>query len=193
MADSLENSIKDRYKDKLTPMAYIQKQLYDFMVSFGSAALGAVIGSAIGSAMEAKKTKKSDAEHPGFNDVARESLRDWVGKYADKVSPTGGIIGFFVGSMIGQIVQGYDRWKKHEAGRLAVAEVNQDIANITVLKQRTNPELVQENQTLREMYATVKTQNEALLAQKTPVEKLLEEGARTPGETRETTTTMERV
>lgn len=56
----------------------------------------------------------------------------------------------FVGSMIGSIFVGFDRWKKEESTRLAAAEIDRDISRLEVFSKR-DPELVAENKRLREM------------------------------------------
>ena len=141
---------KEKYSKELSAGTYAKKQIYDLIVSFGSMAIGAVIGSRIGA-----KSNAFDSNH--------ENTRA-TGILGKKVNLAGGGTGLIIGSIIGQLIQGYERWFKNESERLAVSEINEDIANMKI-RDRTDEGLVRENDRLREMLE-VEEQKTATLTEK---------------------------
>ncbi len=57
-----------------------------------------------------------------------------------------------VGSIIGSVFVGYQKWRKEESARLAASEIDRDISQLEVFSKR-DPELVAENKRLRAMLA----------------------------------------
>ncbi len=164
-------SIEEKYKDKLTPVAYAKKEIADFAISVGSMVAGGFIGNTIGN-----RLKKPGAVPD------KDSVFGNVEKIYPKISVWGALIGSMLGGMVGGIIQGYSRWKKHESERLAVSEINEDVANMKI-RYRTDPELLRENERLREMLAEEEKKTEALKQQKeerTLAGKIAEEGPRSP-------------
>jgi hypothetical protein len=134
----------EELSDKLSFGTYFGKQIRDFVVNVAGAGGGLAAGWGIGGLFKSKPFKVGTTEileHFG-----------WVGAAAAK-SPNKAIgagIGYVVGSLGAVTVLGYERWAKGEAERLAVDEINHDIAES---KLRMDPELMRENATLRDMLA----------------------------------------
>ena len=121
-----ETSDFDRkHNDELSASTYAGKKIYETIVSF----LGIGLGAAVGYSMD---------KHHGFQATAKK-------KFGWRT-----IAGAVVGSTISGIILGYQHWRKVESTKIAVQEINNDISNMTI-RQRTDPELIRENDRLREM------------------------------------------
>lgn len=171
MENNENTDIKERYKDKLTAGVYAKKQITDILVQFGSLIGGGLIGNFIGKSF-GKKNPASAME---------SETTTWIPK---GIHVVGTAVGAILGSMIGNIIQGYNRWKKHEAERLAIAEINEDVANMKI-RHRTDPQLLAENDRLREMLEVESQKTQELEQQvsskkNASVDKILDKGARTP-------------
>ena len=75
------------------------------------------------------------------------------------------LMGSAIGMSVGTVPIAYEHWRKEEAKRFAVQEMNQDVANAKI-RTRTDPELVEENIRLRQMLEEKAAQTEALLSAK---------------------------
>lgn len=134
----------DELREKLSPGAYAAKQArmvgVQLAASFGGGAVGYFLGN-IGKKRVALPTLIRDlvpARNEGMSDGTVP--KKWLGA----------ALGYFVGTSIATIVLGYEHWSKGEAQRLAVDEINRDMAES---KLRMNPELQRENTLLRDMIA----------------------------------------
>lgn len=120
--------------DKLSAGTYAMKQIRNTVINFAGLGAGGVAGWHLG------KLAKADG--------LIQRLGDRFGHANGKT--VGAVIGAFVGNMVAVLVLGYEHWAKAEAQRLAVDEINKDIAEARL---RMNPELVRENNALREIVA----------------------------------------
>ncbi len=139
MPQTPQNEQDDRYKEKLSPATYAKKQIGDILSSFGSLIVGGIVGNLIGKAFKI-----------GDDFSTTEYGKTFKILPTLKLLPTA--VGAIVGSMIGGIIKGYSRWEKHEKERLEISEINEDVANMKI-RHRTDPELLKENNILRETLA----------------------------------------
>lgn len=166
----------DRYKKELGFGRYFGKQVVEFVVSFGSMGLGAFLGSKLmprdreidfsqtieNRVRRSVKTRSLDLDLEIDSDLDLDidnTPRD--SRFTVSYKTLGAIVGGIVGATIGGIILGYGKWKKKESERLAVGEINDDIANIKI-RQRTDEELIRENNSLREMYREAVEQRESV-------------------------------
>lgn len=169
MAAPTDTDLKDRYKEKLGVGTFASKQAIDFVISMGSMAVGAVAGYFID-----KNTYKKPLDGSFITE------KEGLGAMIPRGGIRGAVVGGLLGSTIGQFFQGYDRWRKHEAERMAVEEINRDIAGFEAMRQKPPAELVEENARLREMLAIETAKTKELQAGR----KILEEGPKKLGESR---------
>lgn len=136
----------EELNDKLSPMAYAGKQVRILLVQMAGLLGGGGIGFWLGGI--GAKTMRV----PKFvADLMAKGDPEAIEKLAAVEVPkkmVGATIGVFVGTVITTLVLGYEHWVKGEAERLAVDEINRDVAES---KLRMNPELQRENKLLREM------------------------------------------
>lgn len=122
--------------EKLGFGAYAWKQIRSMGISFIMIGAGAFIGHTVG------KNMNRPMKVPQF-------LSKWLGEtIPSRLGAT--YIGIAVGTVVDGLFQGYEHWVKGEASRLAVDEMNRDIAESRL---RMNPELLRENALLRDMVA----------------------------------------
>lgn len=175
-----ETDLKEKYKEKLTVQRFVTKQVIDLVISFGSLIVGAAAGYYID-----KSTYKPGRNLNQTIDTSLENPQNIIKSFIPpRGGLRGGVIGAFVGSFIGQTFQGYERWSKHESERMAVEEINRDIAGFQAMRQKANPELVEENNRLREMLAVESAKTQELLEKQNGSRKILEDGPKKPGEVR---------
>lgn len=172
MAENTESpriDLKEKYKKDLSVGTYAVKQIADIVISFGSMILGGIAGNYIGNTYAKSVT------------IGQEELKRFGVTW--NIHPVGAMVGAMAGGMIGGIIQGYSRWKKHESERLAVSEINEDVANMKI-RYRTDPELVRENARLREMLEQEEQRTIAMQQQsgRNPAQQIVEQGARSPRE-----------
>lgn len=177
-----ETDLKEKYKEKLTVQRFVTKQVIDLVISFGSLIVGAAAGYYIDKSTykpgnNLKQTIDTNLQNPDADNWLKSMIPARGGL-------RGGVIGAFVGSFIGQTFQGYERWSKHESERMAVEEINRDIAGFQAMRQKANPELVEENNRLREMLAVESAKTQELLDKQNGSRKILEDGPKKPGEAR---------
>ena len=172
----------EKYQKELSAGTYAKKQIYDLVISFGSMALGAFAGYKFAPKGNSKVInfigkklfdEEKDIDVDSLSPKAKEGAA-----YTNKI--TYAFIGSLIGGIIGGIIQGYSRWHKQESERLAVQEINEDVANMKI-RDRTDPELIRENDRLREML-DVETQKTQVMLQErqTPAQKVAQQGAKTP-------------
>ena len=177
MSQQNQTEVKDqkfdeKYSKELSAGTYAKKQVLDIIVSMGSIVIGGLVGNYIG---------------VKANLFGHNSAEDFGSKYLPKKQNLAGAgIGALFGSIIGQLIQGFGRWKKHESGRLAVAEINEDVANMKI-RDRTDPELLKENDRLREMLDAESQKTTDINERTSPAQKHLEEGKKTMVEHSQTT------
>lgn len=121
------------------------KQLYQWGINLVGGTAGYFAGDAVVKHKPEWITKlaKSWLDRNGHEHITAEQVdaqRKWIGR--------GG--GVFLGLVVSGIILAYEHWVKQESSRIAVGEINNDIANLKVL-QKTDPELLKENQKLQEM------------------------------------------
>lgn len=135
MSDKFEESRLARekaYADQLSPGTYVWKQIRSLLITFAG------VGGGLGITYLLKKHGKI---------APNVSVPQWMAGKADASLPVEAI-GGFGGALVSGLFQGYEHWSKMEAERLAVDEISRDIAEA---RFRMNPELVRENENLREL------------------------------------------
>jgi len=135
--------IEEKYAEDLSATRYAGKKVYELVLSIGGTIAGGVIGHYLGKAL-GRGTRQLEAG--GNISIAS-------------------IIGGFAGFIGSGLVLGYEHWKKEESQKLAVAEINRDIANKIGIEP-TDKELVRENQQLRAMVEKKFTENETIAARR---------------------------
>jgi hypothetical protein len=134
--------------DKLSPGTYAYKQIRNIVVNVAGYGVGWFAGGFIGGFFDKNKTGVANqAEKVIERGMDVEGFLSNVKKSGKSL---GSWVGLVVGGMAASIYLGYEHWAKGEAARLAIDEINRDIAET---KLRMNPELRRENNLLREMIA----------------------------------------
>jgi len=138
----------EKHKSELGPLAYAWKQVKILGITFGAAAIGAIIARPLW-----KITGKKDMEIP-IPDPRALFSPGWAIKNEDKLiigkGHASNVVGGFIGLIVGGIINTYGHWKNVRGQQLAVEEVNNDISQMKI-RQRTDPELLKENDRLRAM------------------------------------------
>jgi hypothetical protein len=144
-----QKAFEEKYSKELSAGTYAKKQIMDVFISLGSM-LG---GGALGYFLAGKGSKEIKNPFYGKESKIAENIAG-LDNSKEKITVDrwfiGILVGTMVGSLVGGLIQGFSRWRKSESERLAVAEINEDVANMKI-RHRTDPELLKENQRLREM------------------------------------------
>jgi hypothetical protein len=157
---------EEKYREELSAKTYGFKKVRELAIGLGTTLIGSILGGIAG-----KTGEQKDISLMG-TPVSKPFL--------------GSLIGATIGSMVGGIVMGYEHWRNMERERLGVKEINEDVANMKI-RERTSPELVKENERLREMLATEEQRTARLQSStETPAEKIVKAGARPPIERTQT-------
>lgn len=153
--------LEKKHEDELSVQRYTFKKIRETVISFGGLIGGGYIGGLLGG-MYAKSKNL-----PHEMSIIAEGVPFLSGKGINKQQGNGGFIGVMLGSLISGLIIGYEHWRKVESQKLAVDEINQDIAN-TIAIQPTDKELVGENKRLRGMLEELEAKRanrDAILAQ----------------------------
>jgi hypothetical protein len=134
--------LQDKHADDLSASRYTLKKVRETVIGVGSLVGGVFAGGMIGGWMSKGKNLPTNAMPEGLPFIG--------GKRYNLKQQFGGLIGAFVGTLVGGLYLGYEHWRKVESQRIAVDEINKDIAS-TVAIQPVDKELVAENKRLREM------------------------------------------
>lgn len=156
MSDKQEktSSLEDEYADRLSAGTYALKKIKEVVITAGGVVGGWFAGRQIdkykgyGSMLSDTHAEILDAANPGRG--AR--LRGLATPVA--------VLGAAAGSIVSGIALAYGHWRKEESQKLAVDEINRDIANMKI-RQRTDPELLKENDRLRAMLEQEEQKNAA--------------------------------
>ena len=149
-----QKKIEQKYADKLSVKEYLLKDVVGSFISIGAAALGAFGGYHIGKQMGGrfKFGALQNVEHMLEEGSFDPTQKKYVLAFA----------GWVVGGVVGGIASTYNMWRKKEASQLAVQELSEDVANMTAIRSKTNPDLVKEMDSVRGMYDEVKAENTSL-------------------------------
>ncbi len=149
-----QKKIEQKYADKLSVKEYLLKDVVGSFVSIGAAALGAFGGYKIGEKMGGRfKFKSLQGVEHSLEETHFDPLQKrYVLAFA----------GWMVGGIVGGIASTYNMWRKKEASQLAVQELSEDVAGMTAIRSKTNPDLVKEMDSVRGMYDEVKAENASL-------------------------------
>jgi hypothetical protein len=165
--DSTEHQkkIEEKYAKDLSVGKYVEKNVGGTFISLGTAVAGYFAGGALAKAFH-------QAEKPALNflgsAIPRAAAFKWGAAYA--------------GAMLGSMASFYSIWKKKEAAQLAVQEMNADIAGMTAIRSKTDPDLVKEMDSLRGRYDELKAENEQLKQHGSHAAKIEVERAHAHGE-----------
>jgi len=110
------------------------------------------IGDALKSSEEAEEAVR--IAESGVKDIFQRIKNfgtEEPNRVSKKLDPVGIFAGMMVGSMIAGFFLGYRKWRREEAERIAVAEINEDVSNMKI-RTRTDESLLQENTALRGMW-----------------------------------------
>lgn len=153
--------LEKKHEEELSVGHYTFKKIRETVITFG----GLIGGTYIGGLLGGMYAKSKNLPHE-MSSLA-ESIPFLNGKGINKQQGNGGFIGFMLGSLISGMIIGYEHWRKVESQKLAVDEINQDIAN-TIAIQPIDKELVVENKRLRGMLDEIENKRasrDAILAQ----------------------------
>lgn len=115
---------------ELTPQKFAAEQLLNIVIQFGSAAAGFFIGKALSNVPA----------------IAKRNTAYRFGAFTPAST-----IGTAVGSVVGSMALGYKHWRKTESERLAVGEINKDVADIIASRTGFEETLEQQGQVVREL------------------------------------------
>lgn len=142
--------IREKYAAQLSAGTYTWKKVKEFVITAG----GIVGGWFAGKGFEKIRGK---ATSPFVIPLGKDA----VGQPKGIKGSAATIIGALVGSSIASMIIAYEHWRKMESNKLSIDEINNDVANMKI-RQRTDPELLKENDRLREMLETENKNTETL-------------------------------
>lgn len=149
-----QKKIEEKYANELSVGSYVGKNLRGVVITLGAGAAAYFLGkqAAAWRGVSAKEYTFFAPKQANevFNGIAvrGENLYKWVAGYA--------------GLNLGAMFSTYDIWRKKESAQLAVQELNTDVAQMTAIRAKTDPDLVKEMDSLRGMYDELKTENTTL-------------------------------
>ena len=150
-ANEREAKFDQRHAEELGAKRYAFKQLKQWGINFGFPIIGAGAGFGIGSLFRKSKPLLPEMTATALEELP--SLEQNVIKLGSKVTKAQAIVaasGAVVGVVVAGLVELYEHWRQVESARLAAAEVNEDVSNMKI-RMRTDPELLRENDRLRQM------------------------------------------
>lgn len=139
------NELEQKRADDLSVGRYTFKKIRETVISFAGTFGGMFVGGKIGGAMSEGQKLPAVYKIP-------KGIPFIGGKSYNTKQATGGFVGMMVGSLVAGLIIGYEHWRKIESQRIAVDEINKDIASTAAI-QPTDKELVAENTRLRGMLA----------------------------------------
>ncbi len=158
-----QQSFEKKHEWELSATRYALKQLVQWGVSLGSTVVGGAGGYLLG------KHKPEWVDKTIIKQVKKIPSPFIQDPEVLAALESGGAkkgVAAFLGAMAGATLAGvalmFEHWKKEESQKLAVDEMNTDISTALTMHERTNPELLAENNTLREMWNAERQKTQAL-------------------------------
>lgn len=142
-----------RIERELSPEAYAMKQVRTIGISLLGVAVGAGLGHLAKRAGGMKllegvmgRQVKNSVPELSLEKEARleDNVKNLLEQYPNILEYAGGFLGLVGSGMF----QEYEHWHKEMSAKLAVDEINRDIAQARI---RTNPDLLAENKMLRQI------------------------------------------
>lgn len=138
---------QQQLEDKLGVSAFLWNQMGQLGVQVGGTALGAFIGSYLGKREDVAKFTGSGITKflENFNILNRTPSVSRMGRIM------AGIAGGVIGLIIGGAGAAYSHWKRSEAQKLAVEEINRDLSTLMAKRLKTEDMLQTQGATIEQL------------------------------------------
>ncbi|MFO1241971.1 MAG: hypothetical protein U1E36_02030 [Rickettsiales bacterium] len=150
-------SFDQKHADDLSASRYATKKLYELGVTGAGVLLGGTAAYFLGKSGKFRSwitNKFGEEAYRGAVSLNEETQK--LGKFSPLT-----FVGGTLGTAFSSLFLTYEHWRKEEVAKLSVKEINEDISNMKI-RYRTDPELLKENERLRDMLAEEEKKTEAL-------------------------------